>query len=242
MPNRTTPQRRPNQLRDVRIERDFPTAAPGSVVIVAGQTRVLCTASVSTDVPPFLRDPETGTPTQGWVTAEYNMLPASTPERQRRGPNSRATEIKRLIGRSLRAAVDMEKMPGVQITCDCDVLQADGGTRTASITGAYVALADAVAAAREAGQIAGNPLLGPVAAVSVGVIDGKCHLDLDYDLDSRAEVDLNVVMNHRKEYIELQGTAEGNPFSRNQLDRMLELAGSGIRKLITIQRKALRSE
>jgi ribonuclease PH len=243
MSNGSAPQRRrANQLRPVRIERHFPTAAAGSVLITVGETRVLCTASISADVPPFLRAPDTGEPMQGWVTAEYDMLPAATPERQRRGPNSRATEIKRLIGRSLRAAVDLEKMPGIQITCDCDVVCADGGTRTAAITGAWVALADAVAAARSAGQIAGNPLLGPIAAVSVGVVDGKVRLDLDYDLDSRAEVDLNVVMNHRREFVELQGTAEGATFDREQLDRMLGMAGTGIRKLITAQRKALRGE
>jgi len=146
-------------------------------VIATGETRVLCTAMLSTDVPPFLVDRETGQAASGWVTAEYNMLPGCTPERQRRGGNSRATEIKRLIGRSLRAAVDMSRMPGVAITCDCDVLKADGGTRTASITGAYVALADALAKAEASGLIVGSPIVSPVAAVSVGIVDGEPMLD-----------------------------------------------------------------
>jgi len=228
------------QLRDVVVERDYPTNAAGSVRIACGQTHVLCTASISTDVPPFLRDAETGEPTSGWVTAEYSMLPGSTPDRKRRGPDGRATEIKRLIGRALRAAVDLEKMPGVSIYCDCDVLKADGGTRTASITGAWIALADAISKAREDGLIQGNPLRGPVAAVSVGVVDGKIVLDLDYPLDSTAEVDMNVVMNHRGQFIEVQGTGEAGVFDREQLDRMLDAAGKGIRKLIRIQRAALK--
>ncbi len=231
--------RRADQLRPVTLERHYPTAAAGSVLMTMGQTRVLCTASISTDLPPWLASAD---PPRGWVTAEYNMLPGSTPDRQRRGPNSRATEIQRLIGRSLRAAVDLTKLPGVQITCDCDVLYADGGTRTASITGAYVALVDAVGAARRDGLIAADPIVGPVAAVSVGVVDGKVHLDLDYPLDVRADVDMNVVMNHRKQFVEVQGTGEAGVFDRAQLDRMLDLAGRGVRQLIRIQREVLRGE
>jgi len=236
----TSRSRKPQQLRPVTIQRGFPTAAPGSVLIAMGDTRVLCTASISTDTPKWLLDPATGLPARGWVTAEYSMLPGSTTDRKKRGPDSRATEIQRLIGRSLRAAVDLKKLPGVTITCDCDVLQADGGTRTAAITGAWVALADAVAAARAGGLITANPLRGPLAAVSVGVVDGRIHVDLDYDLDSRAEVDLNVVMNSRGEFVEIQGTAETQPFNRKQLDGMLKLASGGIRKLIAAQRRALR--
>jgi ribonuclease PH len=239
MAEHTTRTRRANQLREVTIE-PYPTAAPGSVIINQGETRVLCTASLSVDVPPFITRDEDGRPEQGWVTAEYAMHPASTPDRKRRGTDSRATEIKRLIGRSLRAAVDMHKMPGISITCDCDVLHADGGTRTASVTGAYVALARAVETARRDGLIQANPLIGPVAAVSVGVVDGKNYLDLDYELDSVAEVDMNVVMNHRRQFIELQGTGEQNTFDREQLDGLVDLAQRGIRKLIQTQRAALR--
>jgi len=228
-----------DQLRPIQIERGFPSFAAGSVMIAAGETRVLCTATLSTEVPPFLVDRESGEPTSGWVTAEYNMLPGSTPERQRRGPNSRATEIKRLIGRSLRAAVDMKRMAGVSITCDCDVLKADGGTRTASITGGYVALADALAKAEAGGLIPASPILSPVAAVSVGVVDGRPMLDLDYDRDSRAAVDMNVVMNGEGRFIEVQGTGEQGTFSRSQLDALLDLAEAGIARLIESQAEAL---
>ncbi|MAE62140.1 MAG: ribonuclease PH [Planctomycetaceae bacterium] len=229
--------RKRNQLRPVKIQRRFPSAAPGSVMIAAGNTRILCTASISDEPPRWLRDAD---PPRGWVTAEYNMMPGSTPDRQRRGPNSRATEIQRLIGRSLRAAVDLNKMPGIAVTCDCDVICADGGTRTAAITGAFVALSDAIAAARRDGRITRNPILGPLAAVSVGIIDGKAVLDLDYQLDVRAEVDMNVAMNHRGQFIEVQGTGEAGTFTREQLDDMLDLATRGIRQLIREQRKALK--
>jgi ribonuclease PH len=232
--------RRPDQLRPLVIERHYPTAAPGSVLIAMGDTRVLCTASISTDAPKWLLDPITHQPIKGWVTAEYNMLPGSTLDRKKRGPDSRGTEIQRLIARALRAAVDLTKMPGLTITCDCDVLQADGGTRTAAITGAYVALVDALAAARAKGLITTQPIISPIAAVSVGIIDGQLHLDLDYALDSRAEVDMNVVMNGRGQLIEIQGTAESAPFSRPQLDAMVTLAAGGIRRLITAQRRALK--
>ncbi|MEQ9452982.1 MAG: ribonuclease PH [Phycisphaeraceae bacterium] len=230
--------RRANQLRDVIIE-PFPTAAAGSVLIRAGETRVLCTASIASEPPRWIKRDEAGQPIHGWVSAEYAMLPGSTGDRKRRGPDGRSTEIQRLIGRSLRAAVDMDKMPGLSITCDCDVLSADGGTRTAAITGAWVALAQAIAKAREDGLIKTNPIIGPVAAVSVGIVDGVARLDLDYVLDSGAEVDLNVVMNHRGEYIEVQGTAEGKPFDRGRLDGLLDLAAGGIRKLVKTQKAAL---
>jgi len=237
MPNK----RRSNQLRNVKITRNYPGAAPGSVLIEMGETRVICTASISETPPRWLpTDPETGAYTRGWVTAEYNMMPGSTPERQRRGPNSRATEIQRLIGRSLRAAIDLEKMPGVAITCDCDVLSADGGTRTAAITGAFIALSDAISHARSLGLITSNPILGPVAAVSVGLLDGKAYLDLDYQLDSRADVDMNVVMNHRGHFVEIQGTGEQTTFNRKELDNLLALAARGIKQLIKSQRTALR--
>ena len=231
--------RRPDQLRPVTLA-PAQTAAAGGVVITQGETCVLCTASLARGVPPFLLDETTGEPTQGWITAEYAMLPGSTPDRKKRGPDSRATEIRRLLGRSLRAAVDMTKMPGWTITCDCDVMVADGGTRTASITGAFVALAQAVEAARAAGHVTRQPVKGPVAAVSAGVVDGKVVLDLDYDLDSRAEVDLNIVMNHRGEFVELQGTGEQTTFSHDQLQRMLTLGERGIRRLTRQQRRALR--
>jgi len=231
-------QRTPNQLRPTKIQ-PYPTAAAGSVMITQGKTRVLCTASIADKVPNWLKD-DSGRATRGWVTAEYAMLPGSTPDRKRRGTDSRGTEIQRLIGRSLRAAVDLEKMPGVAITCDCDVLVADGGTRTASVTGAFVALAGAIKWARRAGLIKKDPIRGPVAGVSVGIIDAVPYLDLDYALDSRAEVDMNVVMDHRGRFVEIQGTGEQNTFSRSELDRLLDLATGGARKLIRLQRQALK--
>lgn len=227
-------KREPNQMRPITIE-PFDTAAAGSVVIAQGDTRVLCTASIAEDPPKWLPRDEEGNYVKGWVTAEYNMLPGSTPDRKRRGPDSRGTEIQRLIGRALRAAVDLEKLPGVAITCDCDVLRADGGTRTASITGAFVALAQAIAVARKQGLIAADPILAPVAAVSVGIIDGRPILDLDYELDVRAEVDMNVAMNGRGQFVEVQGTAEQGLFDRGQLDAMLDLARKGIEELIAVQ-------
>jgi ribonuclease PH len=233
--------RRSNQMREVRIE-PYPTAAAGSVMIHQGQTRVLCTASIESETPRWIRKDESGEPVHGWVTAEYAMMPGSTPQRKRRGPDGRATEIQRLIGRALRAAVDLNKMPGVAITCDCDVVVADGGTRTAAITGGYVALAQAIAAARSRGLIGSNPLVSPVAAVSVGVIDGVPHLDLDYPLDVRAEVDMNVVMNAAGRYIEVQGTGEHGTFDREQLDALLDLAGKGVRQLVKLQRQALAAD
>lgn len=234
--------RRHDQLRPITIE-PFSTAAPGSVVIAAGNTRVLCTASLESELPKWMMPPKQPDPNfkpKGWVTAEYAMLPGSTLQRKKRGADSRATEIQRLIGRALRASVDLYKMPNIAITCDCDVLSADGGTRTASITGAWVALALAIRHAQKQKLIAENPLRGNVAAVSVGMIDGRPVLDLDYELDVRADVDMNVAMNNKGEFVEVQGTGEGATFSRNQLDEMLALAASGIRKLITIQNAAIK--
>jgi len=236
--NKPTTKRATNQLRPTTIE-PFPSAAAGSVQIVMGGTRVLCTASIAAQTPPWIKRDENGNPVHGWVTAEYAMLPGSTPDRKRRGPDGRSTEIQRLIGRVLRAAVDMDKMPGLAITCDCDVLQADGGTRTAAITGAYVALAQAIAAARADGRIKQNPIIGPVAAVSVGIIDSKAYLDLDYELDVRAEVDMNVAMDSKGNFIEVQGTGEKGTFSRAELDTLLDLAGKGIRQLMKLQKAAL---
>ncbi len=234
------PARRPNALRPTTIE-PYATNAAGSVIITQGGTQVLCTASIAEESPRWMIDKETGVATRGWVTAEYAMLPGSTNRRKRRGTDSRATEIQRLIGRVLRASVNLEKMPGLTVTCDCDVLVADGGTRTASITGAFVALSQALAEARGRGLIKGNPLIGNVAAVSVGIVDGTPRLDLDYKLDVAAEVDMNVAMNHKGDFIEVQGTGEQGTFSRDQLDSLLDLAGSGIRKLMTVQRRALRA-
>lgn len=235
------PLRRRNQMRPVELIA-FPTQAPGSVLIRQGGTQILCTASISTEPPRWLPRDESGNYTRGWVTAEYSMLPGSTTERKRRGPDGRGTEIQRLVGRALRAAVNLEKMPGIAITCDCDVLRADGGTRTAAITGAYVALAQAIASLRADGQLDANPLCGPVAAVSVGVVEGQAHLDLDYALDVRAEVDMNVVMNHRGQFIEVQGTGEQGTFSRQQLDELLDLATRGIRQQIRTQKAFLQSQ
>ncbi len=232
--------RKPDQLRPTTIT-PFITAAAGSVIITQGDTKVLCTASIEKEVPKWLlpdpKKPEVKP--KGWVTAEYTMHPASTPDRKKRGPDGRATEIQRLIGRALRAAVDLEKMPSVMITVDCDVLLADGGTRTASITGGYVALAIAIKHAMAKGLIAKNPIISPVAAISVGIIDGKPILDLDYPLDVRAEVDMNVVMNAKGQFIEVQGTGEHGTFSKTQLDALLALAAKGIKKLQSVQNKAI---
>ncbi|MEM6855009.1 MAG: ribonuclease PH, partial [Planctomycetota bacterium] len=208
----------------------------------AGKTKVLCTASVQSDVPRWIKkDPETGLPTHGWVSAEYSMLPGSTPDRKRRGTDGRSTEIQRLIGRALRAAVDLDRMPGLAITCDCDVLVADGGTRTAAITGAYVALVQALRWAVSQGRLDNldAALLPGVAAISVGIIDGTPTLDLDYPLDVAAEVDMNVAMNGEGQFIEVQGTGEHGTFDREQLDALLDLATDGIRSLMEIQKAAL---
>ena len=228
-----------NQLRPVIIERQFTKHAEGSVLIKQGDTWVLCTASIEEKVPSFLKGGG-----KGWVTAEYSMLPRSTVERKDREikkgkPDARGTEIGRLIGRALRAAVDMEKLGERSITIDCDVLQADGGTRCASITGGMVALADALAWLQKQGKLTASPLKHFIAAVSVGVCDGQPTLDLDYVHDSAAEVDLNVVMTDDGRFVELQGTAEHEPFTEESLDALRGLARSGIKKLIRMQKAAL---
>ena len=231
--------RKTDELRLARFERDFTVFAPGSVLVSMGRTRVLCTASVEDRVPPWMRG--TG---KGWVTAEYSLLPGSTPERVSReaakGKQSgRTQEIQRLIGRSLRSVCDMVALGEMQITVDCDVLQADGGTRTASICGAYVALHDALTRLIQQGTLRTNPLTEAVAAISVGVVDGVCMLDLPYEEDSRAEVDMNVVMTSSGRFIEVQGTAEGMPFAKGELDEMLSLAEHGIAQLLDLQIEVL---
>ncbi len=231
--------RAPGELRPVTIERDYTRYAEGSVLIACGQTRILCTASVEDRVPFFLRGSG-----NGWVTAEYGMLPRSTAERMRREASQgrqggRTLEIQRLIGRSLRAVVDRSALAERTITLDCDVLQADGGTRTACITGAYVALVDACRWLMERGEIAVDPIHGQVAAVSVGIYGDTPVLDLDYVEDSDADTDMNVVMNDGGGFVEIQGTAEGHAFRREELDGMLELAAAGIRDLMAVQRDAL---
>jgi ribonuclease PH len=208
--------------------------AAGSVMIDWGNTRVLCAASVEEKVPPF-RLSSGG----GWITGEYNMLPASTNTRKARRRGGRETEIQRLIGRSLRAAVDMDRIGPRTITVDCDVIQADGGTRVASITGGYVALAMALRKLRAEGLLEDDPVVEPVAAVSVGIVDGKLLLDLPYEEDSRAEVDLNLVMTAGGRYIEVQGTAEGEPFDRSQLMELCDLGWAGIQQLCEAQARAV---
>jgi len=232
------PDRSPDALRPTTIE-PFATGAAGSVMITQGGTAVLCTASISDEVPGWLIDRETGQAKRGWVTAEYAMLPGSTPQRKRRGPDSRGTEIQRLIARSLRAAVDLDRMPGVVITCDCDVVRADGGTRTAAITGAYVALRQAVEAGRARGLITADPFVAAIAAVSVGIVGGAPYLDLDYELDVTADVDMNVAMNDRGGLIEVQATGERTTFERRELDVLLDLAAKGVDDLMAIQRATL---
>lgn len=227
--------RRPDQLRPVSFERDFTTMADGSVLVSFGDTRVLCTASVESGVPGWMRD--TG---KGWVTAEYSMLPGSSPERIRRRESGRSQEIQRLIGRSLRGVCDMTALGERQIIVDCDVLQADGGTRTASICGGYVALHDAITRLQQAGDVGEqHPLTTPCAAVSVGVIDGEARLDLPYVEDSRADVDMNIVMTGSGQFIEVQGTAEGASFGRDMLGRLLDLAAGGIAEIVTRQEQLL---
>lgn len=230
--------RRPDQLRDIRITRQYTRHAEGSVLIEFGQTRVICTASVESGVPSFLKGKK-----QGWVTAEYGMLPRSTGERMPReaakGKQSgRTQEIQRLIGRSLRAIVDMQKLGENTITIDCDVIQADGGTRTASITGACVALQDACQWMLARGMAKENPILCRVASVSVGMYQGCPVLDLDYPEDSTAETDMNVVMNEAGGFIEIQGTAENKAFTEAEFQAMLDLARSGINRLFEYQARA----
>jgi ribonuclease PH len=226
-----------DELRPITLERDFTDQSAGSVLVTAGRTIVLCTASVEDDVPRWMRG--TG---KGWVTAEYSMLPGSSAERIRREvasgkPSGRTQEIQRLIGRALRAVCDMVVLGERQVVVDCDVLQADGGTRIASINGGYLALHDALSRLVSRGELAENPLQDECAAVSVGIVNGVPVLDLPYVEDSTAEVDMNVVMTGSGRYIEVQGTAEGLAFSRGELDELLALAASGIGEIVELQRK-----
>ncbi|HLF60399.1 MAG TPA: ribonuclease PH [Acidimicrobiia bacterium] len=229
-------ERAPDELRPVSMELGFTEATPGSVLISFGRTKVLCTASVEAEVPRWMK--ESGS---GWVTAEYAMLPGASSERVRRDHVSggRAQEISRLIGRSLRAAVDLKALGEAMARVDCDVIEADGGTRTAAITGAWVALHQAFDDALERGVIARNPIYDEVAAASVGIVDGIARLDLDYESDSAAEVDMNVVMSGRGLLVEVQGTAERAPFTRMDLDSLLDLATKGISELHALQREAV---
>ncbi|HEX6984334.1 MAG TPA: ribonuclease PH [Planctomycetaceae bacterium] len=232
MPTPRHDGRRPDELRPVRIERGFTKSAAGSVLIAAGRTTILCTASVEETVPPWKARQENPS---GWVTAEYAMLPGSTAPRKRREKDGRGTEIQRLIGRSLRSVVDTAALGPRTVTVDCDVLEADGGTRTLSITGGFIALVDAIASLPVGKEV----LTGSVAAVSVGVVAGEAVLDLDYREDSAAEVDCNVVMTGRGLFVEVQGTAERQAFPRQLLDAQLDLAAAGARQLTALQREAL---
>ncbi|MBK1716213.1 ribonuclease PH [Thiocystis violacea] len=232
-------QRRADELRPIRFTRGFTRHAEGSVLVEFGDTRVLCTASVESRVPPFLKGQG-----KGWITAEYGMLPRATNERTQREAargkqGGRTLEIQRLIGRSLRAAADLRLLGERAITLDCDVLQADGGTRTASITGAWVALREAIDGLLASGELSADPLTNQIAAVSVGVYQGIPVLDLDYAEDCTAETDMNLVMDGEGRFIEVQGTAEGVPFSRAELDALLELGAAGIRDIQSAQRAAL---
>ena len=230
--------RRPDQMRDIHFQRRYTKHAEGSVLVAFGDTKVICTASVENGTPRWMGNQE-----GGWITAEYGMLPRSTGSRMGREAargrqGGRTMEIQRLIGRSLRAAVDLQRLGPRTITLDCDVIQADGGTRTASISGAFVALADAIAGLRAAGDLATDPITHAVASVSVGIYQGVPVLDLDYAEDSGAETDMNLVMNDAGAYIEIQGTAEGAPFSRAEMDAMLALGSQGIAEIIAAQAAA----
>ena len=232
-------QRSPQQLRPVRFTRHYTCHAEGSVLVEFGNTKVLVTASVEEGVPGFLKGKG-----QGWVTAEYGMLPRATNTRTKREAaqgkqTGRTQEIQRLIGRSLRAVVDLKKLGERQIVIDCDVLQADGGTRTASISGAWVALHDAIATLIASGKLQQSPIVDQVAAVSVGIFDGAPVLDLDYPEDSACETDMNIVMTGSGRYVEIQGTAEGEAFSRAEMDALLDLASAGIGELLQLQRDAV---
>ena len=226
--------RQNNELREVSFERDFTEMALGSCLVSFGRTRVLCTASVNDSVPPWLRN--TG---KGWVTAEYAMLPGSSNERIRRKTSGRSQEIQRLIGRSLRAVVDLDALGEREVTVDCDVLQADGGTRTASICGGFVALHDAFSRLVQNSELKANPITDQLAAISVGIIEGEARLDLPYIEDAAAEVDFNVVMTGSQEFVEVQGTAEEATFTRSQLDELIELASAGIDEIIRNQKNLL---
>jgi ribonuclease PH len=234
-----TDARRPDELRPLRITPDFMPYAEGSALIEMGQTRVICTASLDESVPRFRRN--TG---QGWLTAEYAMLPRATQQRTQRetgrgGPSGRTHEIQRLIGRSLRAVCDLSRLGERTLTIDCDVLQADGGTRTAAITGAYVAFAVACQRLVRKGAVARSPVKDQIAAVSVGIVDGAALLDLKYDEDSRAGVDMNVVCTGDGRFVEVQGTAEGEAFTRDEMDALLALASRGLAQLFAAQREAI---
>jgi ribonuclease PH len=229
--------RAPDALRPVVITRDFLVHPEGSVLVEFGVTKVICTASVEDKVPPFLKGQQLG-----WVTAEYAMLPRSTntrSTRENRGPSGRSQEIQRLVGRALRAVVNRGKLGERTVWLDCDVIQADGGTRTAAITGAFVALGDAIGSLVKAGTLAGSPIRDCVAAISVGMVGNRPVLDLNYVEDSTAEVDMNVVMTGAGAFVEVQGTAEQTPFSKARLDELLALAGDGIARLVGLQRRAL---
>jgi ribonuclease PH len=231
--------REPDELRPVTFTRDFTEFAAGSVLVEFGRTRVLCTASAEERIPPWLRGQG-----RGWVTAEYSMLPGSTSERSEREAargrlSGRTQEIQRLIGRSLRAVTSLETMGETQVTVDCDVLQADGGTRTASICGGYIALHDACSRLVAAKKMPAHPIEDVCAAISVGIVDALPYLDLDYSEDVRAEVDMNVVMTGAGRFVEVQGTAEGNAFSRSELDDLLGLAEKGIVEIFALQREML---
>jgi len=233
-------QRQSDELRPLSLTRGYTAHAEGSVLIQVGQTRVLCTASVETSVPPFLRGKG-----QGWVTAEYGMLPRATHTRSAREAakgkqTGRTQEIQRLIGRSLRAVTDLGALGERQITLDCDVLQADGGTRCAAITGAWVALHDACTKLVAEGVLPSNPVREHVAAISVGIVDGKPVLDLDYAEDSNCDTDMNVIMTGTGGIVEIQGTAEGTPFSRAELTALVDLADAGIRQLVAAQTQAIK--
>jgi ribonuclease PH len=236
--NRKRPGGRANdELRKIEIIPGYAPFAEGSALISAGNTHVLCTATIEERVPGFLVNKG-----KGWVTAEYGMLPRSSPQRisrERSLSSGRTHEIQRLIGRSLRAVTKLDSLGERSIIIDCDVLRADGGTRTAAITGSYVALWQAMDVLKRTGRVKAIPLVGMVAAVSVGVVHGEERLDLEYEEDSTAEVDFNVVMTDRGEFIEVQGTAEGKPFSRSRLDGLIDLAGHGIEQLFELQRAAL---
>jgi ribonuclease PH len=229
--------RGPDDLRPVRVTRDYLRHPEGSVLVEFGDTKVICTASIEEKVPPFLKGQG-----KGWVTAEYGMLPRSTNtrmSRERSGPSGRSQEIQRLVGRSLRAVVEMAKLGERTVWVDCDVIQADGGTRTAAITGSFIALADAIGTVVKSGALPGLPVRDCVAAISVGIVGGAPVLDLNYVEDSAAEVDMNVVMTGAGAFVEVQGTAEQTPFSRDRLTEMLALAEAGIGRLIRLQRRAL---
>ena len=226
-----------DQLRPVRITRDYLRHPEGSVLVEFGDTKVICTASIEEKVPPFLKGQG-----KGWVTAEYGMLPRSTNtrmNRERSGPSGRSQEIQRLVGRSLRAVVEMAKLGERTVWVDCDVIQADGGTRTAAITGSFIAMADAIGTVVKAGALPGTPVRDCVAAISVGIVGGAPALDLNYVEDSAAEVDMNVVMTGAGAFVEVQGTAEQTPFGRDSLAAMLALAEQGIGRLVALQRRAL---